>query len=160
MHTAHSKHKYIALRTVPVVLNNGNRQIRVNALLDDGSTKTYVNSDVVAELGITGQKELVTVSVLNGKNETFETMPVRIGLRSVNGQVNITMDANTTTNVTGNLKAIDWNKHSSKWHHLQGIDFPCIESTPKVDILIGLTTQTCIIRCMKYKGSQGNPLQD
>ena len=31
---------FVALRTVPVILKNGNRRIEVNALLDDASTRT------------------------------------------------------------------------------------------------------------------------
>ena len=42
----------IALRTIPVYLKNGNKRLRVNALLDDASTKTYLNSDVAAEMGL------------------------------------------------------------------------------------------------------------
>ena len=38
------------LRTVPVILKNGNRRFVVNAFLDDGRRKTYVNSDIAAEL--------------------------------------------------------------------------------------------------------------
>ena len=33
----------VALRTIPVVIRVANRELRVNALLDDGSTKSYVN---------------------------------------------------------------------------------------------------------------------
>jgi len=33
---------FIALCTVPVALKNGAKSVCVNALLDDGSTKTYV----------------------------------------------------------------------------------------------------------------------
>ena len=43
--------RFVALRTVPVFLKNGNRRIKVNALLDEASTKTYLNADVAAELG-------------------------------------------------------------------------------------------------------------
>ena len=39
----------IALRTIPVYLKSGNRKLKVNALLDDASTKTYVNADVAAK---------------------------------------------------------------------------------------------------------------
>ena len=35
--------KFIALRTVPVVLKNGDKKIHVNCLLDKGSDTTYVN---------------------------------------------------------------------------------------------------------------------
>ena len=45
---------YVGLRTVPVIVKNGDRWLTVNALLDDVSTKTYINADVAAELGLKG----------------------------------------------------------------------------------------------------------
>ena len=45
----------IALRTIPVYLKNGNKRLRVNALVDDASTKTYINVDVAAEIGLQGE---------------------------------------------------------------------------------------------------------
>ena len=39
----------------------------INALLDDISSKTYINSDVAAELGFQGEKRGVTVNVPNGQ---------------------------------------------------------------------------------------------
>ena len=53
----------IALRTIPVYLKNGKKRIKVNA---DASTKTYINSDVAAELDLQGQLKRVNVCVLNG----------------------------------------------------------------------------------------------
>ena len=38
--------------------------LKVNALLDDGSTKTYLNQDVVFEIGIEKQKERVEVNAI------------------------------------------------------------------------------------------------
>ena len=69
---------FIALRTVPIILKNGNRTIKVNALLDDASTKTYINVDVATELGLQGKTERVTVNVINGQVETFEARPVDV----------------------------------------------------------------------------------
>ena len=40
----------VALRTVYIYLKNGDLKLKINALLDDASTKTYVNADVSAEL--------------------------------------------------------------------------------------------------------------
>ena len=65
---------HIPLRTAAVVLKHG------NALLDDGSTKTYLNSDVAAELGLQGETRQVTVKVLNNQSDTFETTPVDLGM--------------------------------------------------------------------------------
>ena len=57
---------FVDLRTVPVVVKNGGRRLVLNALLDDASTKTYINGDVAAELGLEGTIQKITVSVLNG----------------------------------------------------------------------------------------------
>ena len=64
--------KYLAFRTVPVVVKNGVRRIIVNALLDDGSTKTYINGDVAAELGLEGSTQRITVNVLNGEEDSLK----------------------------------------------------------------------------------------
>ena len=48
----------------------------VNELLNDGSTKTYVNEDVAAELGLKGPAQELQVNVLNRHSETLWTMPV------------------------------------------------------------------------------------
>ena len=58
----------MALRNVPVVVKNGGRRLVLNALLDDASTKTYINGDVAAdELGLEGTMQRITVNVLNGE---------------------------------------------------------------------------------------------
>ena len=44
--------EYVALRKVTVVSENGTRQVVVNAILDDASSKTCMNSSVAAELGL------------------------------------------------------------------------------------------------------------
>ena len=46
---------YIALPTIPMIFRYGDRSLKVNALLDDGSTKSYINADVAAELGLQGK---------------------------------------------------------------------------------------------------------
>ena len=54
----------VALRTVPVMLRNGQRSVNVNALLDDGSTQSYLNSAVAAELGIQAESKHNTCLML------------------------------------------------------------------------------------------------
>jgi len=80
--------------------------VKVNALWDDGSTKSYINEDV-SELGLSGAKQRVQVNVINGKTETFNTMTVNFQIESVVHNTRLNMEAQTTRNVTGTLKAID-----------------------------------------------------
>lgn len=72
----------VALRTVPIILKNGNRRVTVNCLLDEGSDTTYVNEDVVNELGLTGEKEPITVKVTNDQTIRFMsgTLELRLAL--------------------------------------------------------------------------------
>ena len=149
---------FLALRTVPVILKNGNRAIKVNALLDEASAKTYINADVASELGLQGISRKVTVNVLNGQTETFETMPVDVELESLDGSVSKTVSAFTTERVTGNLEAIDWRKHANKWPHLRGIQFPKPGPHPLVDILIGVDHVDLHYSFKDVKGRPGEPV--
>ena len=98
----------IALKTIPVYLKNGNKRLRVNALLDDASTKTYINADVAAEIGLQGELKRVNVSVLNGQLKSFETTPVECIIESLDGKTSLKVTALTTGKVTGSMRTIDW----------------------------------------------------
>ena len=148
---------FIALRTVPIILKNGNRSIKVNALLDDASTKTYINADVAAEFGLQGKTERVTVNVLNGQVETFETRPVDVQLESLIGDVKLQVTAYTETRVTGTMSAFDWTEYTQRWAHLQHINFPRVAKRPVVDVLIGLYfVQISIVHFRKSGADQGS----
>ena len=82
------KLRCISLQTVPVIVENGSKSLIINALLDDGSTQTYLNADIAAKLGLHGDISKSQVNVINGTVATFETAPVEFRLRSMNGQVN------------------------------------------------------------------------
>ena len=84
----------------------------VNALLDDGSTKTYINGDVAAELGLEGSTQRITVNVLNGEEDSFETMPVEFDLQSIDSKTRAQISAFTATRVTGNMRPVNWKGQS------------------------------------------------
>ena len=90
----------VALRTIPVYLRKRNMKVRFNALLDDASTKTYLNTDVATELGLQGQVQRINVSVLNGQIEIFDTLPVEC-VRSLDSKAQFKVTAFTTGRVTG-----------------------------------------------------------
>ena len=152
--------EFLALRTVPVILKNGDRSLKVNALLDDASTKTYVNSDVAAQLGLQGKTERVTVNVLNGQVETFETRPVNVELESssLTGEVKLGVTAYTATRVVGTMTAFDWTEYTQRWSHLRHISFPSIAKRPVVDVLIGLDCADLHCAIQEVRGRPGEPI--
>ena len=56
----HADVRVLALRQVPVIVKNGGRKLEVNAFLDEAPTKTNINADVVAKLGLQGRSQKVT----------------------------------------------------------------------------------------------------
>ena len=85
--TAWVINRMIALRTIPVILKNGTRKVQVNCLLDEGSDTTYINEDVVEELGLTGVKERIEVKVANDQTISFMSNTFTIGVESTDGRV-------------------------------------------------------------------------
>ena len=79
----------------------------VNALLHDGSTKTYINGDVAAELALEGSTQRITANVLNGEEDSFETMAVEFDLQSIDGKTRARISALTATRVTGNMRPVN-----------------------------------------------------
>ena len=129
---------FIVLCTVPVILRSGNRSLKVNALLDEASTKTYVNADVAAELDLKGKTEQVTVNVLNGQVKTFETRPVDMEIESLAGDVRLRVTAYTANKVTGTMSVFDWSNYDQRWPHQRHIYLPRNAKRPVIDCLIGL----------------------
>eukprot|EP00795_Rhopilema_esculentum_P012680 gene12680-3393_t len=150
--------KFVSLRTVPVVLKNGNKKIVVNALLDDGSTKTYLNSDVATELDLKGERQNVTVSMLNGVADSLETMPVEFQLESLDGKLKTQIQALTVNRVTGNLRAVNWVKMANNWKHLKDIKFPSVGPKPTIDILIGVDHADLHCAQREVKGKANEPV--
>ena len=150
--------EFVALRTVPVMLKNGDQHLTVNALLDDASTKTYVNKDVAEKLGLHGKTDTVTVNVLNGQIETFDTKTVHFELESVNGNVNMNVTAYTANRVTGNLNVVDWSNYKKRWPYLEKLDFPLNTSRPIVDILIELDCAELHCGVQEIRGRLGEPI--
>jgi len=126
--------------------------------LDDASTKTYINSDVAAELGLQGRLQKVNASVLNDQMETFETSPVECVIESLDGKANLKVAAFTTDRVTGNVKATDWNVCANKWPHLKGLQFHKLGSQSIVDALIGLDCADLHYSFKDVQGKLGQPV--
>ena len=85
-HTATMNTEFIALRTVAVYLKSGQNTVKVNALLDDASSKTFINSDIAAQLGLEGMSEELTVNVLNNNQTQLESSVVDFTITSTDGK--------------------------------------------------------------------------
>lgn len=154
-----SSQECIALRTVPVIIRNGEKSLRVNALLDDGSTTSYINRDVAAQLNIDGPKTSLTVNVLNDcKSNIFDSSLVDFQIESVDGKTTRPLSAYTTNRVTGSMPVVNWSKQREKWQHLEHISFPKVGKRPIVDLLIGVDQADLHCALEETTGEPGEPI--
>ena len=150
--------EFMALRTVPVYLTNGSKQVKVNALLDEGSSRSYLNSDVAAELGLEGRPQELTVNVLNDNQEKLNSLVVEFTISSLDGTVRKLASAYTTRRVTGSMHVVDWNRYKSKWKHLKALKFPQVGPRPIVDLLIGVDLSDLLYSIEDVRGGPGEPI--
>jgi hypothetical protein len=135
---SHRELKSISLQTVPAYVCHGQKRVLVNVFLDGGSNTSFINEDLVDFLGIkkgpTMRKEVQT---LNGKRQVINTCKVDVSIQSISKEFNQTVSLLTSSNVTGETSAFDWNTVKKNWPHLQEIDFPLLAPSTKHDLLIG-----------------------
>lgn len=79
-HVTDNASQFIALRTVPVILVNGNLRIVANAFLDEGSNASYIREDIAYKHKLQGTPEQLHVSTLTGKT-TFNSTRVRVNVK-------------------------------------------------------------------------------
>ena len=103
-----STYETIALCTVPVILKHGAKQLQVDCFLDEGSDMTFVNEDVVEELGLEGRKEKVIIHVANDQKVDLMSATMEIGFESLDGQVDTVNVAKTSNSICGGMKPTDW----------------------------------------------------
>ena len=151
------KAEKVALRTVPVILKHGKKRMLVNCFLDEGSDTTYVNEDVVEELGVKGEKELITVNVANDHEVRFQSMTFAIGLESVDGSVDAKIVAQSSEKICGGMKAVDWVEIKGNWNHLQDIPFPKLANRKKIDVLLGTDNYHLMYPEKEVVGGVGEP---
>ena len=149
----------VSLRTAPVWLSANGRKIKVNAVLDDASTVSYVNEELAGALGLSATYEQVVVYVLNESVETFDSMPVSMTLESCDGNVRLPFKALTCPRrVTGSYKAVDWSKFQDQWPHLRVCKFPEPPADPIVDVLIGQDHIDLHFSKCDVRGKAGEPI--
>ena len=105
-------------------------------MLGNGSTKSYINSDVAAELGLDGPVETVIMSTMNGNVKTFQATSVECQVGSIDGKVERNVSKYKTQKVTGKMSPIEWRVHGKNWPHLKA----CVRYFLKIDYTSDLIT--------------------
>ena len=154
-----NKTETYSLRTVPVWLKSKKRKIKVNAILDDASNETFLNEEVAGVLGLCEPFTTVKVHVLNNEVETFQSMPVKLTIESVDGQFAKEINVKTCPKkVTGNYTVEDWSQSKDAWEHLKNCEFAKPAKDGFVDLLIGVDNADLHYSRADIQGATGGPI--
>ena len=96
--------------------------------------------------------------MLNGEEDSFETMPVEFDLQSIDGKTRARISAFTATRVTGNMRPVNWKGQLGMWKHLQVVDFPNLGPWPIIDVLIGIDYAELHFSIGDVRGQPGEPV--
>ena len=132
--------------------------MKVNALLDEGISRSHLNNDGAAELGLEARPHKLTVKVLNDNQEKLDSSVVEFIINSLDGKVRKSASAYTTERVTGHIQVVDWSLYKSKWKLLKDIKFPQVEPRPIVDLPIGVDQADLLYSIEDARGKPGEPI--
>ena len=148
-----------SLGTIPVWVKAEGRKVKVNAILDDASNESFLDEEVAGALGLKESYQTIKVLVLNNSVETFQTMPLKIEIESVNGQFTKEIEVKTCPrSVTGNYQGENWGASRDKWPLLARCDFASPAKDGLVDLLIDVDTANLHYSFVDVRGKVGEPV--
>ena len=147
------------MRTISVWVKAEGKKDKVNAILDDASNESFLNEEVAGALGLKESYETVKGHVLNNSLETFQPMPLKIEIESVNGQFTKEIEVKTCPRtVTNNYQVENWGASRDKWPHLAQYDFASPAKNGLVDLLIGVDDADLHNSFVQIRGKVGEPV--
>ena len=143
---------YTFMPTVSVVVNES---YKTHALLDSGSTNSFITSDAVKCFGLSGKTVIYRHTTVNTPCMTTSTKVVNFILYSLDGSKSLTMS---------NVFVVEEVPYTyspcrdlSAYPHLSDIPISPVHPPAKVDILIGQDNSEALVPLQVLKGNPGDP---
>ena len=143
---------YTFMPTVSVVVNES---YKTHALLDSGSTNSFITSDAVKCFGLSGKTVIYRHTTVNTPCMTTSTKVVNFILYSLDGTESLSM-----SNVFVVEEVPYTYSHCrdlSIYPHLSDIPISPVHPPAKVDILIGQDNSDALVPLQVLKGNPGDP---
>jgi hypothetical protein len=118
---------HISLRTVPVILGYNNKTALTYAMLDDGSSESYLLEDLAHELKLPIIDRAKRLSMVFGdKTEEYHSMKVEgLTIKGIDQEDRFEIPRIwTPPTLVGDAPIVDWNQKAENWGHLAGVPFP------------------------------------
>ena len=129
---------------VPVILSHRDRphvEVRVYALLDDGSDSTFIKNSVLKDLGVSGTEVSLKLNTMHGESSVpVQRVDGLLAKKLDRGEEPIPLPkAYSREAIPSRREQIPTPDIASKWTHLEGIkdQIPPLERTMEIGLLIG-----------------------
>ena len=143
---------YTFMPTVSVVVNES---YNTHALLDSGSTNSFITSDAVKGLGLSGKTVNYRHSTVDTPCMTTSTKVVNFILYSLDGSKSLTM---SNVFVVGEVPyTYSPCRDLSIYPHLSDISISPVYPPAKVDLLIGQDNSEALVPLQVLNGNPGDP---
>ena len=132
----------IALPVIPVIVTNpaSGRCVSTYALLDSGSTSSFIVKNLVHEIGVPEQSRSLMLSTIEGTSH-IETTVVNIQVADVDRQATIKMSNVCTKDcLPVDIRCLPTVDDVSQWPHLKDVKLPRLHGLSEVGLLIGQDT--------------------
>ena len=144
---------YTFMPTVSVVVNES---YKTHALLDSGSTNSFITSDAVKCFGLSGKTVIYRHSTVDTLCMTTSTKVVNFILYSLDGSKSLTMS---------NVFVVEEVPYTyspcrdlSMYPHLSDVPISPVYLPAKVDLLIGQDNSEALVPLQVLKGNPGDPV--
>ena len=133
--TTHVEH--VSLIILPARISNGNKELRVNVMLDPCSTSSYISEDAAEELELQGQELNLTIAGTGGTEVKMRSRWVELTVTNLVGKFSSPLQAHVLDNIAGDTPAIRWSELKNKWPHLRQVPFESMSRRRQIDVMIG-----------------------
>ena len=132
----------IALPVIPVIIMNpaSRHCVSTYALLDSGSTSSFIVKNLVREIGLPEESRSLTLTTIEGTTH-IETTMVNIEVADVDRQTTIKMsNVCTKESLPVDIRCLASVEDVSQWPHLKNVKLPRLHGLSEVGLLIGQDT--------------------
>ena len=137
------------LPTVPVIVND---KVKVNVLLDSGSSGSFCTRSLVEKLGITEERCTCILSTITESSKPIETSLVSFHVTSLSGDNELhCKDVCVVRSIPAQVCKVN----VQKYEHLAEV--PLGNVGPSVDILLGQDHSEALIPLQARRGNYGEP---
>ena len=144
---------YTFMPTVSVVVN---KSYKTHALLDSGSTNSFITSDAVKCLALSGKTDIYKCSTVDTKCMTTSTKVVDFILYSLDDSKSLTMS--NVFVVEKVLYTYSPCRDLSIYPHLSDVPISPMHPPAKVDLLIGQDNSEALVPLQVLKCNPGDPV--